>query len=84
MFLFCQKHTTMVIKKNKKKNIKNTPLGWSKKYKFVLLKSPYYGCQKNHELKKKKMFSQIHPIMVMKKNEKKHVLFFQKHPTMMI
>ena len=83
MFLFCQKHTTMVIKKKIKKNIKNTPLGWSKKYKFVLLKSPYYGCQKNHELKKK-MFSQIHPIMVMKKNEKKHVLFFQKHPTMMI
>ena len=33
---------------------------------------------------KKKMFSQIHPIMVMKKNEKKHVLFFQKHHTMMV
>ena len=66
MFLFCQIHTTMVIKKNKKINIKNTILWWSKKYKFVLLKSPNYGCQKNHEFEKYLFFYQIHTIMVEK------------------
>ena len=79
MFLFCQKHTTMVIKKKFKKNIKNTPLGWSKKYKFVLLKSPYYGCQKNHELKKKNVFSNS-PYNGYEKKRKKTCFVFSKTP----
>ena len=57
-----------LLKKIKKINIKNTLLWWSKKYKFVLLKSPNYGCQKNHEFEKYLFFYQIHPIMVIKKN----------------